>query len=109
MRLIIGPRHSGRTTQLIQLCSQLGGTVRIIVPNATQKENIKGLAREMGVEIPEPVIIDRLKLQRYGDNTQGYLIDNLDQILIRLTGGLPVFVATMESEECTENENAAPD
>ena len=80
MRLIIQPRGSGKTTDLIKRSAETG--YRIITATVRQVEYIEHLAIEMNLEIPEPVPIKHyLNFMRGIKKDEAVLIDNLDFVL----------------------------
>ena len=89
MRLIIGPRCSGKTTALIQESAETG--VPIIAPSMAMANHIKTIATEQGIYIPEPTNIN--KIVNHGGRPGKYLIDELDMCLRQL--GIDPITATM--------------
>lgn len=77
MRFITGPRCSGKTTALIQESAETG--VPIIAPSMTMANCIKQMAKEYGLDIPEPTSINKIVNQ--GGKPGKYLIDELEMCL----------------------------
>ena len=97
MRMIIGPRCSGKTTSLIQVSADTG--IPIIAPTMTMANHIKQIAKEYGLDIPEPTSINKIVTQ--GGKPGKYLIDELEMCLRQL--GIDVecgVICTKDEEEC---------
>lgn len=98
MKFDIAKRQSGKTTRLIMESVRTGAT--IVCPTMKMAKFVKQKARNMMVDIPEPIIF-RTFIERYlsnychGDhqNGQGYLIDELQICLAQMN----VKVATIDS------------
>lgn len=80
MQFIIGPRCSGKTTSLIQKSADTG--VPIIAPTMAMANYIKQMAKEYGLDIPEPTSINKVVNQ--GGRPGKYLIDELEMCLRQL-------------------------
>lgn len=97
MKKIIMERGHGKTTQLIFLSSKTN--TPIITP--FYKEHIKELAKELDVEIPEPLTLRELD-NRCLKGTD-VLVDNaeyvLDNILLREFGVRPVAISITPGED----------
>ena len=89
MRLITGPRCSGKTTTLIEESAQTG--VPIIAPSMRMANYISMLAKEQGLDIPEPTSIN--KVVNRGGRPGKYLIDELEMCLRQL--GIDPIAATL--------------
>ncbi len=97
MRMIIGPRCSGKTTSLIQVSADTG--IPIITPTMAMANYIKQMAKEYGIDIPEPTSINKVVNQ--GGRPGKYLIDELEMCLRQL--GIDAECAVMgtkREEEC---------
>lgn len=80
MQFIVGPRCSGKTTSLIQMSADTG--VPIIAPTMAMANYIKQMAKEYGLDIPEPTSINKVVNQ--GGRPGKYLIDELEICLRQL-------------------------
>lgn len=81
MNILIGKRQQGKTTHLIRMSAAGEGT--IVAPYEHSINYIKNQAKEMGLDIPEPVSWN--KIVQPGRGKKGpYLLDELDGILMRL-------------------------
>jgi len=80
MRLITGPRCSGKTTTLMEESARTG--VPIISPSMGMANYISMLAKEQGLDIPEPTSIN--KIVNHGGRPGKYLIDELEMCLRQL-------------------------
>lgn len=79
---IIGERGSGKTTKLIELSAEK--QIPILCPTAYQQRNILIKAKELGYDIPVPVLLtSELKTQdiRKGEDV---LVDDAEWILTRV-------------------------
>ena len=86
--LIIGDRQVGKTTRLIKESHEKG--IPIVVWCNEYAKNILNKAREMNINIPDPVVvtsaIDLRGLASRSDMQNGCLIDDVDFFLPRLLG-----------------------
>lgn len=86
--LIIGDRQVGKTTRLIKESYEKG--IPIVVWCNEYAKNILNKAREMNINIPDPVVvtsgIDLIGLASRSDMQNGCLIDDVDFFLPRLLG-----------------------
>ena len=80
MQFIVGPRCSGKTTSMIQMSADTG--VPIIAPTMAMANYIKQMAKEYGLDIPEPTSINKVVNQ--GGRPGKYLIDELEMCLRQL-------------------------
>lgn len=95
MRMIIGPRCSGKTTSLIQVSADTG--VPIIAPTMMMAGYIKQKAKEYGLDIPEPTSINKIVNQ--GGKSGKYLIDELEMCLRQLGIDAECVVVCAKDEE----------
>lgn len=103
--LIIGDRVVGKTTKLIKESYEKG--IPIVVWCNNYAKNILNRAKEMNINIPDPVVISSaIDLRGLGsrpDMQNGCLIDDVDFFLPRLLGVKVVGVtANLVSFENTE-------
>lgn len=103
--LIIGDRAVGKTTKLIKESYEKG--IPIVVWCNAYAKNILNRAKEMNINIPDPVVIssaiDLRGLRSRPDMQNGCLIDDVDFFLPRLLGVKVVGVtANLVSFENTE-------
>ena len=97
MRIIIGPRCSGKTTSLIQVSADTG--IPIIAPTMAMANYIKQIAKEYELDIPEPTSINKVVNQ--GGRPGKYLIDEMEMCLRQL--GINAECAVI----CTKEEESA--
>ena len=91
MNILIGKRQAGKTTHLIQVSAAGKGT--IIAPTEQSAKHIKALAKEMKLDIPEPIgfgMFVRMNPGRRGP----YLLDELGGLL----RGLGIETAILDDE-----------
>lgn len=80
MDILIGKRQQGKTTHLIKMSAAGGGI--IVASTKHSAAYIKTLAKEMGLDIPEPVNWNRFIQNDWARGHKGpYLIDELGEIL----------------------------
>lgn len=96
MKLIIKPRCSGKTTELIKISAETN--VPILVGNKQQAEYIKRMAYDLQLWIKDPYIISELK-NGYRIPPHKILIDNAEYILQQLIG------AEITAMTISNNEN----
>lgn len=96
MKLIIKPRYSGKTTELIKISAETG--VPILVGNRQQAKYIKRMADDLSLWITDPYIISELK---NGDRISPHkiLVDDVEYILQQLIG------AEITAMTISNNEN----
>lgn len=93
MRIISGNKGSGKTTELIYKSADLG--IPIIAPTSIMAQIILKTAKQMGVDIPEPVSINFVVDK--GRGARKYLVDELDLCLKQL--GISAEYVTLCHEE----------
>lgn len=99
MQIIAGPRCSGKTTSLIQLSADTG--TPIIAPTMAMANYIKMIAKEQGMDIPEPTSIN--KIVNRGGRPGAYLIDELEMCLRQL-GIDPIAVTMWDGSDAKARE-----
>lgn len=89
MKVILRERHSGRTQDLILMCSQaeLRGEVSYIVCSGLEEaRRIFEEAKALESPIAMPITYYEFRAQQYaGRNIQNFFIDNADHFLQSLT------------------------
>ncbi len=102
MNLVIAGRGKGKTTELIRLSNGLNKP--IVVSGYSKVTHIKKMAKEMGLEIPEPLTVSEwLSHKSVRGINQSCLVDDLDIVLHDL--GLNVEYASIDTP-CTILENS---
>lgn len=89
-KLIIGERCSGKTTALIRESSETGYTIACMTH--TLAKDIMNKAKEMGLTIPEPIVLNgksikNEELHNMIKNTKGILIDDFGYIINDILDG----------------------
>lgn len=100
MHIISGPRCSGKTTSLIKISANTG--IPIIAPTMLMANYIKTIAKEQGMDIPEPTSINKL-VDQDGRKPGKYLIDELEMCLRQL-GIDPIAVTVLDRTDVTARE-----
>jgi len=87
MKIIGGPRASGKTYQLITLSAESG--FYIVCGNRKQAAQIAQAAKERNLAIPFPLTFREFRgCEYYGRGIRGLLIDNADDLLNEIGDGL---------------------
>lgn len=80
--IYISGRQFGKTTMLIKESARTGAT--IAVANYKMVEYVQSRAREMGLDIPEPVTYAEMFKSYWHNKTTRYLVDELQMMLSQL-------------------------
>jgi hypothetical protein len=121
MKIILGERCSGKTTNLIAASATTGATIITATNNA--KKGIICHAQNMGLTIPNPMTLPELVcMSGHGRQEKfmekGIIVDDIELVLSRLFYGLPIervslttdgintveFLPSLLKKEETENE-----
>lgn len=92
MKILRMDRGNGKTFHLIKLSAILDSP--IICATEQSKKYILDKAKEMALEIPEPIVVNR---NSYGRRNTDLLIDDLELVLKGLFGSDVVVATTSES------------
>lgn len=99
MKIILRHRKTGRTQELILLCSQAekrGEVSYIVCANQQEARRIFEEAETLESPISFPITYYEFRAQQYaGHNIQNFFIDNADHFLQSLTP-VPIQAVTME-------------
>lgn len=96
MKILRMDRGAGKTFYLIKLSAILDSP--IICTTEQSKKYILDKAREMGLEIPEPIVVNRINFDPVmGGRKENLLIDDLDEVLKGLFGNNVIVATTSES------------
>jgi hypothetical protein len=89
MKVILKPRKTGRTKELIRLCAEAeaNGEVSYIVCSGQEEAyRIFEVAKELKLTIGFPITFHEfLTAQYFGRNIKNFYIDNADQLLQYIT------------------------
>jgi hypothetical protein len=98
MEKIIMKRGYGKTYQLIKKSSITGDY--IVCHSMQEASSIQRQAQELGLKIPFPLSYDEfLDKKYYGKNISGFLIDNVELLIRRLSkSDVPVNAITLSVE-----------
>lgn len=98
MKKIIASRSSGKTTELIRISSITKNY--IVCQSIHDATRIQLYAKELGYDIPLPLSYDEFINKKYnGNGITGFLIDNVDMLLKRMSGNVPINAITLNIEE----------
>lgn len=99
MQIIAGPRGSGKTTKLIELCVKTPNSV-IVCTDRSKVDYIKQMAVIKGYKIPSPITIGTMMCMRKDYLGGGnFLFDDIDAILSRIVPmHCTVFAGTISDE-----------
>lgn len=85
MEILQLPRRGGKTTYMIERSARTGEV--IVCFDSNEAERVLDYAKHMKLVIPKPVTFaNMMSFIKLGMNPAGYIIDNLDIIITRLTG-----------------------
>lgn len=105
MKVIAGPRGSGKTTELIKLSAETGS--RIVTKNKFMANFTVDMAKKANLEIPTPLTYDEY-LEEYawqGRKETGFLIDDLDIFLLHVCPSrVPIKAVCISSTEVMSTE-----
>lgn len=101
MKVILRHRHTGRTQDLILMCSQAekrGEVSYIVCAGQSEAHRIFHEAQTLESPIAFPITYDEFKNREYaGYNIKNFYIDNADHFLQSLTT-VPIQAVTMEEQ-----------
>lgn len=103
MKVIIGPKGSGKTTKLIKICAKEGGY--IVCQHQQEAHRIFQIARDMGCVIPLPITYDEfLRREYYGPGVRTIYVDNVDMLIQTMAsmGGVRVNAITLTKSNDTK-------
>lgn len=92
MKTILKGRREGKTNELIRLSAETG--YYIVVATQRHATEVFLRAKEQGAVIPFPVSFDEFLRERSGPGVKGYLIDDADLLLQRLSS-IPILAITL--------------
>ena len=96
MDIIVGGRGAGKTVELIKRSHSSKAV--IVTATYTRVEAVKQMAKELQIDIPDPICIDSLKHQTrsWGVlNNRHILIDDADAVLSYICAGYKIDAITM--------------
>lgn len=95
MKKIYREPRTGKTTELIKMCSNLGGY--IVCMDKIRAEQTFEMARDLGFNIPYPITFDEFLSGKYhAKGVKKFYIDNADQLLKKLAKGVWVEAIVMD-------------
>lgn len=101
MKVILRHRHTGRTQELILLCSQAeqrGEVSYIVCSGHREARRLHREAHELEAPIAFPITFDEFLAGRFAEhNIDNLFIDNADQLLQIMTR-VPIRAVTIELE-----------
>ena len=96
MNIIIKPRGGGKTTEAIRLAAEHQYHIVCV----REARMIYRKAQLLGLDIPFPITFtDFIKGTFVGQDIKGFIIDNLDLLLLQLSRGVLVNTITLSSPE----------
>lgn len=105
MKIILGERCSGKTTNLIAASATTGATIITATGNA--KKGIIYHAKNMGLKIPDPMTLQELNgitdpYIRENLMKKGIIVDDIELMLSRLFYGLPIERVSLTTDGINE-------
>ncbi len=107
MRIFNKERGSGKSTRMLYASEYMKAP--IICVTSVQKDSIKSRAKELGLDIPEPICIGDVGDARTSLNTTDVLIDEIPLVLQRLLsryGSYHIIGGTLTSDEGVEDDRS---
>lgn len=96
--IIIRGRQGGKTTEMIRLAAEHQSY--IVCPDRIRARQIWERAKDMGLTIPFPLTADEWQKHAYHPpGVRGLLFDDLDQIIQKMSGTVPVLAASWAADE----------
>lgn len=92
-KIIIKPRQTGRTTELIKMAAE--NNLYIVTTDRQRALYIDKMARELGLNIPFPITLRELPIYPYSSFIKEVLIDDADHVLEQCVG-VKIKAITME-------------
>lgn len=100
MRLIVKPRQSGKTSELIRMSEETNAY--ILTLNRGMAEYVSKMAEQQGYNILFPITLDEYMRSRLkGSHVTHILIDNADMILQHIFSEATIDAITMSEQEPT--------
>lgn len=97
MEIILKPRNSGKTTELIKKSAESGHY--IVCYNMKEVAAIAKHARELNLNIPFPLTYDEFfRKQYHAKGIKGFLIDNAELLLQEMTR-VKIYALTITSND----------
>jgi hypothetical protein len=88
---------SGKTTELIKLSAE--SFAYLIVGTQERATAVFHQAKEMGLDIPFPLTYDDfVRGSYYGKGINGFLIDNADNLIEKMSRGVPVLAISLTEQ-----------
>lgn len=75
MKVYVMPRGSGKTTALIEESNKT--QIPILVSDSRRANDIEYMAKDLGLDIPEPIVVGRTR----GVINTSVLVDDLDSVI----------------------------
>jgi len=98
MKIIIGGRGSGKTTELIKMCAKDNG--RIICRSKAIANYIMDIAKDMGLKINRPLTYeDFTKHSPMIQGANSLYIDDINMLLETMAGRMNVKAVTLTKDE----------
>ncbi|MBN3993825.1 MAG: hypothetical protein HWQ36_25925 [Nostoc sp. NMS2] len=102
MEIIVKPTGTGKTHQLIKMCSEQGGY--IVCPTMRDCERIFAFSKDIGCKIPFPISwYEFINNQFRGKGVGRVYIDDLDRCL-QQGSAVPIIAATYSLSENSESQ-----
>lgn len=108
MKLIIKPRQSGKTSELIRMSEETNAY--ILTLNRGMAEYVSKMAAQQGYNILFPITLDEYMRSRLkGSHVTHILIDNADMVLQHIFSEATIDAITMSEQEPTVQAVPIPD
>ena len=97
MKIIVGPRRSGKSTDLVHWAATDGLT--LVVASLKHIEYIRWMAREMKLPMPDIVCARDIRAWIRGRTTKGFLIDEAALCLQSIAESVPIVGLSMTLDD----------
>lgn len=98
MKVILKPRQSGKTTEIIKEAAKDFSYIVCEDPDRCQK--ISAMAKGLDLDIPFPITYREFIDGRfYGNGVRGFVIDNTDSLLRQIARGVSIGAISITQDE----------
>lgn len=97
MKIILDKSGSGKTAQLLSLCSQFGYT--LVCSSGAGIKRAKAKAECLGISIPQPITVYDFISGKFNKSVvQGFCLDDAEAVLLSLARGIGIAAAVFTAK-----------
>jgi hypothetical protein len=97
VKVVAQPRQSGKTAELIRESAER--FVYIVCFDRREADRVWRTSLQMKLDIPNPITWEDFLEKRYhAPGIRGFLFDNLDAMILRMAGGIPIHTVTLTTD-----------